>query len=82
MVHTHTDEVIFLFLWERDVWLVRNASRLLIRSLSKGCVGSQGCRTRSELPFLFCCHSGCCLAGNTSLRCDPRATVSVQRNGA
>ena len=35
------------------MWLVRNASGLLIRCVSKCSAGSQGCRIPAELPALL-----------------------------
>ena len=73
----------FLFLWERDVWLVRNASGLLISRVSKCSAGSQGCRIPPELPALLDVTLGIySVAGMTLFLCDPAVTVAVQRNGA
>jgi hypothetical protein len=65
------------------VWLVRNASGLLIGCVSKRSAGSQGCRIPPELPALLdvtlVIYS---VAGMTLFLCDPTVNVTVQRNGA
>ena len=72
-----------MFLCERDVWLVRNASGLLISSVSKCSDGSQGCRIRSELPTLLDVTLGTCsVVDMTLFLYNTAAAVSVQRNGA
>ena len=67
------------------MWLVRNASGLLIRCVSKCSAGSQGCRIPAELPALLDVTLGIySVAGMTLFFffCDPAATDAVQRNGA
>jgi hypothetical protein len=82
-LHRRTGEVIFLFLWERDVWLVRNASGLLISCVSKCSDGTQGCRIPPELPALLDVTLGVySVVGMTLILCDPAVTVAVERNGA
>ena len=65
------------------MWLVRNASGLLISCVSKCSAGSQGCRIPPELPAQLDVTRGIdSVVGMTLFLCDPAATVAVQRNGA